>query len=208
MAWDILDTETIAKTPRFDLIKESVRLPNGKIKDFYLTKHGDSAIIMPITTDGKIVLLNEYRHPCREKLLSLAGGHLEEGDNPQDAAERELMEETGYTADRFEFVQAIYADPPRTGRKWHFFIGHNAQLVAKQDLTEFEDLEIVLMSPAELIDALRRGMVTNLPDMGLMYLGLQKLGFFLIIGTRHAKNTRSYFIRPPANGDHAGWFDR
>lgn len=46
---------------------------------------------MPMTTDGKIVMLNEYRHPCRERLLSLAGGHLEEGDKPVDAASRELM---------------------------------------------------------------------------------------------------------------------
>lgn len=177
MAWEILSTETIAKTPRFDLVKEQVRLPNGKIKDFYLTKHVDAAVIMPVTADGKIVMVNEYRHPCREKMLSLSGGHLEEGDNPEEAAARELMEETGYTADRFEFVQAVYADPPRTGRKWHFFIAHNARPVAKQELTEFEDLEIVLLSPQELIAALKDGKVTNLPDMGLMYLGLQKLGF-------------------------------
>lgn len=177
MAWKILNTEIIAKTPRFDLIKEQVRLPNGKTNDFYLTKHADAAVIMPITADGKIVMLNEYRHPCREKLLSLCGGHLEEGDKPEEAAARELMEETGYAADRFEFIQAVYADPPRTGRKWHFFIAHNARPVAQQELTEFEDLEVTLLSPQEPVLALKDGKVTNLPDMGLMYLGLQKLGF-------------------------------
>lgn len=177
MAWDILRTETIAKTPRFDVIKETVILPSGNAKDFYVTKHADASVIMPITSDGKIVMLNEYRHPCRETLLSLVGGHLEEGDNPEDAAARELMEETGYTAEKFEFVQAVYADPPRTGRKWYFFIAHNARPIAKQNLTEFESIEISLLSPSELISALKDGKVKNLPDMGLMYLGLQKLGF-------------------------------
>ncbi len=176
MPWEILETVTIAETPRFDLIKEQVRLPNGKIKDFYLTKHNDSAVIMPLTAEGKIVMLNEYRHPCREKILSLAGGHLEEGDSPLEAAERELKEETGYTADRFEFVQTVYADPARTGRQWHFFIAHGARRVTEQTLTEFEDLDVVLLSPAELISELSKGHVTNLPDMGLMYLGLHKLG--------------------------------
>ncbi len=131
---------------------------------------------MPITPDGKIVLLNEYRHPCRCSLLSLAGGHLEEGDNPLQAAERELLEETGYTAERFEFVQAVYPDPPRTGRSWHFFIAHNAKPTAKQDLTEFEDLEIVLLTPDQLLNELSNNKVLNLPDMGLMYLGLHKAG--------------------------------
>lgn len=177
MAWDILGTEKIAETPRFDLIKEQVRLPNGKVKDFFITKHSDAAIIMPVTEDGKILLLNEYRHPCRDVLLSLAGGHLEEGDNAEEAARRELLEETGYIADKFEFIQAVYADPPRTGRQWHFFIARGAKRVAEQDLTEFEDLEIVLLTPQELMDALVNGKVTNLPDMGLMFLGLQKLGF-------------------------------
>ena len=177
MPWEILNSETIAQTPRFDLVKEQVRLPNGKIKDFYLTKHFDSAVIMPITSDGRIVMLNEYRHPCREKILSLIGGHLEKGDTPEDAASRELMEETGYTADRFEFIQAVFADPPRTGRRWHFFIAHNARPVGKQELTEFEDMEIILLSPVELLAAIADGKVTNLPDMGLMYLGLHKLGF-------------------------------
>ena len=176
MSWEILNTETIAETPRFDLIREQVRLPNGRIKDFYLTKHDNSAAIMPVTEDGKIVLLNEYRHPCREKLLSLPGGHLEEGDQPIEAAERELLEETGYAADSFEFVTDIYPDPPRTGRKWHFFIARNARPVNQQNLTEFEDMDIVLLTPQELLSELLKGNVKNLPDMGLMYLGLHTLG--------------------------------
>ena len=132
---------------------------------------------MPVTPGGHIVMIREYRHPCREKLLSLAGGHLEDGDTPETAARRELLEETGYTAERFEFVQSVYADPPRTGRRWHFFIAHGARLSTAQSLTEFEDVEVVLLRPHGLLSKLSNGDITNLPDMGLMYLGLGKLGF-------------------------------
>lgn len=177
MAWKVLNTETIAKTPRLDLLKEEVLLPNGNVKNFYLTKLNDCAVIMPITNDGKIVLLNEYRHACRVNLLSLAGGNIEEGHTPLETASKELMEETGYTADSFELVQSVYADPPRTGRKWYFYIARNARPVAKQDLTEFEEMEIVLLTPEELISELAQGKVANLPDMGLMYAGLHKLGY-------------------------------
>jgi ADP-ribose pyrophosphatase len=177
MAWDILSTEVLAKTPRFDLVKEQVRLPNGNIKDIYLIEQNDSAVIMPVTADGKILLILEYRHPCRGKVLSLPGGLVETGDTPLKTAEKELFEETGYKAESFELVQAVYQDPPRTNRLAHLFIAHNAILIAKQDLTEFEDLEVVLMTPQELLQALAQGQVDSLPDIGLMYLGLHRLGF-------------------------------
>lgn len=177
MSWEILSTEIVARTPRFDLVKEDVRLPGGKVKELYLTSMRDASVIFPVTADGKIVMLNEYRHPCRTRLLSLPGGQIEDGDTPLEAAKRELLEETGYTAEDFEFVQEVFADPPRTGRKWHFFIARDAKPIAEQDLTEFEDLEVILMSPHDMIDQLMIGKVANLPDMGLMYLGLHRLGF-------------------------------
>lgn len=176
MSWETLKNETILKTPRFDVIKEDVLLPNGSVKAFYQTKLADCAIIMPVTPDGKLVLLNEYRHACRQKLISLPGGNIEQGDTPLETAVKELKEETGYTAEQFEFVQSVYADPPRTERRWHFFIAHNATPTSVQDLTEFEDIEILLMRPDELMTSLRDGSITNLPDMGLLYLGLHALG--------------------------------
>lgn len=177
MSWKTLNSETVFKTPRFDVVKEDVQLPNGGVKSFYQTKLADCAIILPVTPDGKLVLLNEYRHACRQKLISLPGGNIEEGDNPFETAIKELKEETGYTSERLEFIQAVYADPPRTGRRWHFFIAHDAIQTTSQDLTEFEDIEILLISPDELISSLQNGSITNLPDIGLLYLGLHKLGF-------------------------------
>lgn len=177
MSWKVLSTEVVFKTPRFDVVQESVVLPNDSIRNFFQLKMADCSVIMPVTSDGKIVMLNEYRHACKTKLLTLPGGKFEEGDDAIKTAVKELKEETGYASDKMEYIGSFFADPPRTGRKWHFFIARDVQIVSEQDLTAFEDIEIVLMNPAELRSALAEGKVSNLPDMGLIYLGLDRLNF-------------------------------
>ena len=81
------------------LLKTTFQLPNGRIADFVLKDEGRTVCVVALTTDHHVVLARQYRPGPGEVLLELPGGAVEEGESPQEAIRRELLEETGYSGD-------------------------------------------------------------------------------------------------------------
>jgi ADP-ribose pyrophosphatase len=95
--WERLSSERLMETPYFVLRSDKLRLPDGAIKDpYYVLERPDAAIVFPLTGSGEVVLVRQYRAAIDSIELGLPAGLVEEGEEPQKAARRELMEETGY----------------------------------------------------------------------------------------------------------------
>jgi ADP-ribose pyrophosphatase len=99
-----------------------LRMDDGKVVQRDLFCYGGAAVILPVLDDGSIVMIRNYRFAIDEHLLELPAGMLEKGEDPLLAAERELAEETGYTAGKIEKLGAFYTGPGTTDENMHAYL--------------------------------------------------------------------------------------
>lgn len=116
---------------------------------------GDAAIVLAQDKEGKYVLNYEYRHPTGLYLLGCPGGIIENGEDPKEAAKRELLEETGYEAEELFLIGASYPFPGVSAQKIYYFFGKNAVKKQTLKLDPVEIIETRLLTEEELKNAIR-----------------------------------------------------
>ncbi|MCC6024556.1 MAG: NUDIX hydrolase, partial [Thaumarchaeota archaeon] len=92
----IVASEQVYQGRAISLRRELVELPSGKRFYREVVEHSGASAIVPVTPDGKIVLVRQYRHPVGDYILEIPAGTLKPGEDPEICARRELEEETGY----------------------------------------------------------------------------------------------------------------
>lgn len=107
----ILKSETIYEGPAFGVRRDEVLEPTGVRTTREVVTHPGSVVVLPVLPDGRIIAIRQYRHAIRQFLWELVAGRMEPGENPQKAAARELIEETGYRARRFRVFLDVFPTP-------------------------------------------------------------------------------------------------
>ncbi|MBS7656243.1 NUDIX hydrolase [Candidatus Bathyarchaeota archaeon] len=131
---------------------DKVKLPNSYITVREIVEHPNAVALIPITSDGKIIMVNQYRHSAKEVLLELPAGTIENGEQPEECAKRELLEETGYEAKELKRLFSCYLAPGYSTEFIHIFLAKN--LIYKEQKPEFdEQIKVVELN---LKDALRK----------------------------------------------------
>ena len=151
--WKVLETSYIR--PRFRIDK--CELSNGNLLDATIFEFRKWANIVALTKDGEVVLVRQYRHGVCETLLEFPGGVVEDGEDPQEGASRELLEETGYTAASVIQVGKLYPNPALQTNALYCFLALDAEKVSEQNLDAGEDIEVHLVPLEELIGMAKRG---------------------------------------------------
>lgn len=139
----------------FDVVLEKVTLPNGAVKDREIVRHPGAAAMVPLLEDGRVVLIKQYRHAVGEFVWEIPAGTLEPEEAPVACARRELVEETGYKAAKFEKLTEILPAPGYTDEHIHIFLATGLQAVDQR----LEDDEVIELQPTVLDLAL--AMVTQ-----------------------------------------------
>lgn len=148
------------------------KLPNGEIKEFIIKNEGPVVGILALTEQQDVILARQFRPGLREVLDELPGGYIDTTDkSPQDAAERELLEETGY-AGVMEFVGIIYDDAYSTMKRY-CFVAKNCKKIQPAKLDDNEYIQLVTIPLEQFRELLRSGKMT---DIELGYSGLDHLG--------------------------------
>lgn len=120
-AWDTRSSETIYRIPPFEVCRDTVALPDGSTAKFDYLNEPNATVILPLTPDEKVVTISEWRHAVGKIVTGLPGGSIEGSETPKEAAERELEEESGYSASRLELMNSVDVNNGiSTGRHHHF----------------------------------------------------------------------------------------
>ena len=88
-------------------------------------EHCDGVAVLPITESGEVILVSQYRYPFEKEVLEAPAGKVEPGENHYDCGVRELSEETGYSADKIEYLGFVYPSPGCMTERIHLYIARN-----------------------------------------------------------------------------------
>jgi ADP-ribose pyrophosphatase len=123
----VLKSERLYAGRVFNLIVDQVEYPSGNRSVREVAEHSGGAVAVPLFDDGSVLLVRQYRYPVKAFLYELPAGKLQVGEDPQTCAARELEEETGYIASRWEKLTAIYTTPGFCTEQLHIFLAMQLQ---------------------------------------------------------------------------------
>ncbi|MBD1428866.1 NUDIX hydrolase [Sphingobacterium litopenaei] len=145
--WKLLESKYIIQRPWATLRVDKLELPNGNIKDeYYVLEYPRWVNMVAITEDQKVLFVRQYRHGADEIMVELPAGVVEEGEELEAAARRELLEETGYAFDTIEYICELYANPATSGNLTYTYLLTGGKKIQEQELDNSEDIEVVEMS--------------------------------------------------------------
>jgi ADP-ribose pyrophosphatase len=106
----------------FDLVIEDMEEQDGNIRRCEIISHPGGGVVIPLLDNGNVLLVRQYRYPHKKFVLEAPAGKLEPNEDPLDCAKRELMEETGYSAEKFVKLTAMYTTPGFCNEVLHVYL--------------------------------------------------------------------------------------
>lgn len=146
--WKVESSEYIHQLPWFTVRKEVVRMPNGgHIPDYFILEYPDWINVVAVTTEGQLVLIRQYRHGVAGVHYELCAGVVDAGEEPLVAAQRELLEETGFGGGEWQLLMSLSANPGTHTNLTHSFLATGVELKQAQSLESTEEITVHLVSP-------------------------------------------------------------
>lgn len=150
-SWKILESEYIIKRPWLTARRDKVELPDGRInEEYYVLEYTDWVNVIAITKDGQFVMEQQYRHALGVNSIEIPCGVAEAGESPQEAARRELLEETGYGNGEWSQIMSMAPNPASMNNMAHCFLAVGVEKIAEPSLDATEELTVHLMSQDEV----------------------------------------------------------
>lgn len=175
--WKVLDSKYIIQRPWATLRVDRLEMPNGNIKEeYYVLEYPKWVNMIGITKENTILFVKQYRHGAGEVLVELPAGVVEDGEEPELAARRELLEETGYAFDSIEYVCTLYANPATSGNPTFTYILQGGVKIQEQELDASEDIEVVEMSIEEAKAFLFDNKIGQALHASALFYSFKKLG--------------------------------
>ena len=158
MTYKILSSEYLIRRPWLTARRDKVQLPDGRINpEYYVLEYPTWINVTAVTKDGQMVLVRQYRHGLQRTNFEIVAGCMEEGEQPIDAAKRELLEETGFGGGEWQEIMVISQNPSTSTNLTHCFLATGVERIGTQHLDATEDIEVYLFSQEEVRQMLERG---------------------------------------------------
>jgi ADP-ribose pyrophosphatase len=135
--------------------------PTGAEKDFVVLEFPDWVNVIPLTADGRVVLIRQYRHGISAPTWEIPGGVIDPGEEPLHAAVRELSEETGYAAENVKLLGRVSPNPAIQGNWSYSFLAEGCRDTGVRNLDPFEDIEVKLFSLEEIPALIKQEKICN-----------------------------------------------
>ena len=149
--WKVLESEYLVRRPWLTARRDRLELPDGRIiPEYYVLEYPDWVNVIAFTKDGQFVMERQYRHAARKISLELPCGVMEEGETPLEAAQRELLEETGFGGGQWKKLMELSPNPSAMSNTTHCFLAIGVEKIAEQHLDETEELSVLFMTKEEV----------------------------------------------------------
>ncbi len=170
--WDKVESRARGEYKVFSVREDQRRSPTtGREHTFYVIETSDWVNVIPVTPEGRLVFIRQYRHGTEDVTLEVPGGMVDAEDaSPAVAARRELLEETGYDTDRLVYLGAVAPNPAIQNNRCHTYLALDARLVAAQRLDGAEEIEVTLVDPGDVSGLIVDGTITHALVVCAFYL--------------------------------------
>ena len=169
MPFELLRSEILLKGRAFAIRRDWMKTPDGRETKFDIIEHGGSVVIVPLDSDGNLLFVRQYRHATGQDLLELPAGTLEENEDPDVCAAREIREETGFAAGKLERLGQFYLAP---GYSTEFMVVYLATDLVhdplEADADEFLSVERIPL--AQAMEMARRGEMPDAKSLAALFL--------------------------------------
>jgi nudix-type nucleoside diphosphatase (YffH/AdpP family) len=168
MIEEVIGTESIFNGKIVHLRVDTVRLPNGRESKREVVGHGGAICVVPMQDNQTVLMIRQFRLPAGKILLEVPAGGLEDGENPDDCAMRELQEETGFRAGNLTRMFTMYLAP---GYSTELMYAYLATDLSDDKLAQDEDenLELVPMKLDDAIAAIFRGEIEDSKTVAALF---------------------------------------
>lgn len=168
--WKLLKEEDVSPSNYFKVFKHTVELPDGKVvDDYFISKLGDVSTIIAVTDEKKIIFVRQYKQGLRDLTIELPAGKIRKGSTPLEAAQMELLEETGYTAENFTEIGGVCPWPSKDGSIVYGFIATNLSDTGKKHFDELEDIELIYLTKSEVEEYIKQGKIVGSDAIALFF---------------------------------------
>lgn len=172
--WKLLSKKDVSPSPHFPLEKRSYQLPNGRIvDDFYLTTLTDSVHVIPITLDGKIIMIQMYKQGTDDLMIQTPAGRFDrKHTDVKDTAVKELEEEAGIQINKDQLIEVgkLALGSTKATEIVHYFAAKDVSFNSKQSLDANEEIEVLTLTPAEIEEKIASGQIYCSPTIAGWHL--------------------------------------
>jgi ADP-ribose pyrophosphatase len=175
-AWKVLGTKYLIKRNGMAVRIDQCETKNGNVFDPYIIECGTWVNVIALTKKREVVLVKQYRHGAKQVMLEIPAGVMDEEDeSPMRAAQRELLEETGYTSEQFVEVGKVYPNPATHNNMTYSYLALDAELVSRQHLDETEEIEVSLIPFDEFIALAKKGGLPQALHVSALFFAIAHL---------------------------------
>ena len=155
--WETLDSVYLIRRPWLTARRDTVKLANGIVNDeFYVLEYPEWVNTIAVTKDGKFIMIRQYRHGIDGTSYEVCAGCCEEGETPEEAARRELLEETGYAGGTWREIMTVATNASSMNNYTHCFVAEGVEKVGDSHLEPTEELSVFLLDEAEVLALLQK----------------------------------------------------
>lgn len=149
--WTLISANDVSPSKWFPIEERTYKLPDGRIvNDFSVTTLADVAMIIPVTKDGKIIMVNQFKPSFDDVILEFPAGRTEPNTTLEETALRELEEEAGIKTGVLEYFATLAGFVTKGTEKVSCFLARDIEINSQQKLDEIEDIEIMIFNPEEI----------------------------------------------------------
>ena len=178
--WQVLESKVLIDTPWITVISDRCITQHGvEIPAYYWLEGRDFVVVVGTTQDGKIVMVEQYRHGIREIVEEFPAGLTEEGEDMMETAKRELKEETGYIAEDIVFEKVWYPAAALSNKQGYLYFARNMIGTGFQELGHSEYINVKLRTFDELNEMVENCKLDGGFAVAAALLAIQKKDWFL-----------------------------
>ncbi|WP_338875129.1 NUDIX hydrolase [Spirosoma sp. SC4-14] len=156
--WSVEHSEYIHQLPWFTVRKDAIKMQNGgEIPNYFIFEYPDWINVVAITTEGQLVLIRQYRHGIAGVHYELCAGVVDPGEDPLVAAQRELLEETGFGGGNWQPLMTLSANPGTHANLTHSFLATGVELKQGQHLESTEEITVHVVSRERALEIIDNG---------------------------------------------------